>query len=413
MLRCDPHGPEMINNEEFAHIIDSYGTPTYVFDENEVRTRTQKIRDILGRVSLCYSVKANPFLIPALIPAVKYFEVCSPGELSICKAFKVPPDMIIYSGVHKEADDIEKAIEYGAAIITAESVRHRELICEASKKYGKPTNVILRLTSKNQFGMSLEDVRSVLSNPCESIKIIGMHYFAGTGRKQNNMREKELDMLAATIRDLREESGLELPMLEYGPGLPFPYFTDEDHSDTLKPLNELVESLDKVSDDIILSVEMGRFIASSCGYYITSVCDIKNNADSDWCIIDGGINHINYLGQMMGMKTPVIRHFRDGEEIGDNMETGEADNKVAGDSDEYTVCGSLCTTNDIVVRKLRLNDLRIGDTLIFTNIGAYSATESMGLFLSRTLPRIVMFGDNGPRLVRDHIETWKINTWDR
>ena len=409
--RCDPHKPEMINNEDLAHIIDSYGTPTYVFDENEVRTRARKIRDILGRVSLCYSVKANPFLIPALIPIVKYFEVCSPGELSICKAFRVPPEKIIYSGVHKGSSDIAEAMEYGAAIITAESIRHWELICEASKKQGKPTNVILRLTSKNQFGMSIEDIRAVLSKPCESVKIKGLHYFAGTGRKQNNMREKELEMLTATIRDLRDESGLELPMLEYGPGLPFPYFIDEDHSDTLKPLNELMESIDKMPQDITLSVEMGRFIASSCGYYLTSVCDIKNNADSDWCIIDGGINHINYLGQMMGMKTPVIRHFRDGEEIRDDKVTGDPDSKATGL--EYTVCGSLCTTNDIVVRKLRLSDLRIGDILIFTNIGAYSVTESMGLFLSRTLSRIVMFGDDGPRLVRDHIETWKINTWDR
>ena len=227
------------------------------------------------------------------------------------------------------------------------------------------------------------------------------------------MREKELEMLAAMIHDLRDESGLELPMLEYGPGLPFPYFIDEDHSDTLKPLNELMESLDKVPGDITLSVEMGRFIASSCGYYLTSVCDIKNNADSDWCIIDGGINHINYLGQMMGMKTPVIRHFRDGKMLEEGDNTCNSNANGDNDGDKYTVCGSLCTTNDIVVRSLKLSDLQIGDILIFTNIGAYSVTESMGLFLSRTLPRIVMFGDNGPRLVRDHIETWKINTWDR
>ncbi len=388
----------MINNISVSQIIDSYGTPTYIFDENEVAARAEKIRDMLGAASLCYSVKANPFLIPALIPVARYFEVCSPGELNICKNLRVPPEKIIYSGVHKECSDIEDALEYNAAIITAESERQWSLICKTAQKLDRHPDVILRLTSKNQFGMSAEDIRAILSNPSEHATILGLHYFAGTDRSQNKKRVKELDMLSEMIHTLRSEYSLKLPLLEYGPGLPFPYFIDEDFTDTLAPLKELMQSLETIPSDITLSVEMGRFIASSCGYYVTSVCDIKHSADTDWCIIDGGINHINYLGQMMGMKVPVIWHLRNGELIDDH------------DGKSYTVCGSLCTTNDVVVRELPLNDLRIGDTLVFTNIGAYSITESMGLFLSRTLPRVVMYGDDTPRLVRDSIETWKINS---
>ena len=55
-------------------------------------------------------------------------------------------------------------------------------------------------------------------------------------------------------------------------------------------------------------IELGRYIASSCGCYITKIMDIKNDADKNYCIIDGGINHINYYGQIMGMKVPCIDH---------------------------------------------------------------------------------------------------------
>lgn len=57
-------------------------------------------------------------------------EVCSPGELEICIALGVKPECIIYSGVMKEKCDIERAVSYGAGILTCESIRHATLISE-------------------------------------------------------------------------------------------------------------------------------------------------------------------------------------------------------------------------------------------------------------------------------------------
>ncbi len=395
--------PSVINQ-----IFKEFGVPTFVFDEDELVTRVRAIKDILGDIPLCYSIKANPFLIPALISEVDRFEVCSPGELAICKADNVPAEKIIYSGVHKDLWDIEEAIEYGVGIVTAESMGHYELISQADEKARgskkspdkKHIEVILRLTSGNQFGMSLEDIDEILKRNTfdeTGVVIKGIHYFAGTNRKSIKKHREDLKMLTETVRSLRDKYKTELSMIEYGPGLPFPYFTDDDRSDTLAPLKELADDLKKVNEIAELSVEMGRFIASGCGYYLTGIRDIKHSSDTNWCIVDGGINHVNYLGQMMGMKVPVISHFRDGEKVDDSM------------GENYCICGSLCTTNDILVRSMPLADPKIGDVLMFANIGAYSVTEAMGLFLSRTLPRVVMVRGGESRLVRDHMETWEIN----
>ena len=391
----------MLTEQSIKQISEDQSTPCFVFDENELIRRAQEIRKILGDISFCYSIKANPFLIPALIPVVDYFEVCSPGELSICKELLVPGKMIIYSGVHKEREDIEEAINYKVSILTAESRRHYDIIKESCRDLNVRVNLILRLTSKSQFGMSEEDIKSILSDSSPDINIIGIHYFAGTGRKQAKKHHEELMMLTDFIKDLRQEYKLELPMLEYGPGLFYPYFEDDDFSDTLLPLKEISESLAEVSKTCKLSVEMGRFLASECGYYISSICDIKHSSGNNWCILDGGINHVNYLGQMMGMKVPVIGHYRNGIKIDDS------------NGDPYTVCGSLCTTNDVLVRTKKLDSPQIGDTLVFSNIGAYSVTESMGLFLSRSLPKIISYHDNKLTLIRNQIESWKINIRDK
>lgn len=393
-----------MKNETFEKIKREYGTPCFVFDAAALRERAGAINSMLKEhgIDFVYSIKANPFLIPVLIDHVDAFEVCSPGELSICKHLHVPGAKIIYSGVNKQAEDVAEAVNYESGspvrILTAESVRHYELIRKESEKSSIKVDVILRLSAQNQFGMSEEDIESILSKnkDCSFVNIIGIHYFVGTQRKKLSHQQKELVMLKEFITRLRADYGLPLDMLEYGPGLPHPYFVGEDFSDTLSPLKELLPDLAQMTDMCKLSVEMGRFLASSCGYYMTSVADVKESFDHNWCIVDGGINHVNYLGSMMGLSVPVIR------KLGNENSSGQMTH--------CTLCGSLCTTNDVLVRDYESEKLSIGDTLVFENIGAYSITEGLNLFLSRNMPKVVIADGNDITLVRDTVHAWKINS---
>ena len=212
-------------------------------------------------------------------------------------------------------------------------------------------------------------------------------------------------MLKDLFDEIEKLYGIRLERLEYGPGLPVPYFEGEDFSDTLAPARELADTLKWVSTWCSLTVEMGRFYTSECGYYVTKIVDIKSNNGSNYMLVDGGMNHVTYLGQIMGMKVPVIRHLKE-REVSDGV-TG---------SEDYILCGSLCTTSDILVRKLTLSDAEEGDILAFCNIGAYSVTEGIYMFLSRLMPRVVLFegtDENGKeklRLVRDFVKVSDINT---
>ena len=78
-------------------IAATYGTPTFVFDTDALQARVRAIQTIWGReIDLCYSIKANPFLLPAMMQVTARLEVCSPGELSLCESLHAADARVIY-----------------------------------------------------------------------------------------------------------------------------------------------------------------------------------------------------------------------------------------------------------------------------------------------------------------------------
>ena len=389
-----------MDKQQLTAIAQQFGTPSFVFDESALARRMTAIKEIVGgSVRLCYSIKANPFLIPAMQKLTELLEVCSPGELEICEALGVDCSTILFSGVNKTLADIEHAMDAGVINFTAESTLHIRLLEQAAAKRERIYPVLLRLTAGTQFGMDESDLLDAIDHRAQypHLDFEGIHYFSGTQRaKIEKDQRKELAMLDDFIVKLREEHGFTVRKLEYGPGLFFPYFAHEDHSDTLAPIRALAPDLQALAEKVHLTIEMGRFFASECGSYLTTVIDTKTNCGANFAILDGGMHHVNYLGGMMGMRIPMITHIA-GPAHADETEA------------DWALCGSLCTTADVLVRKVAMNGLAQGDVLAFHNIGAYSVTEGPALFLSRNMPRITLADDGGARLVRDTIHSSSIN----
>lgn len=381
---------EIINS-----ITDS--TPYYIFDINELKKRINKIKQILPENSqLCYAIKANPFLLNYLKNENLLFEVCSPGELSICEKYNVSPEKIIFSGVCKTQEDVDRAYNLKVKTITLESSNHCDYIINTVKNCQNPHNqeVILRLSSGNQFGMSSEDIIKCIKKLTNlpSIKIRGIHYFTGTQKKLKKI-EEEVCFIQNYCKKLMIDAEINFDSIEYGPGLSYDYFSKENEKTNFTEISEFCKMIK--DSDFTYVIELGRYIASSCGYYVTKIMDLKTINNNKYCIIDGGINHINYYGQMMGMKIPVVNQIKVAPE---------------GEVIKTTICGSLCTTADIVLRELLLNNPSIGDKLVFENIGAYSITEGIYLFLSHPLPSVFILEDNKLNKIREPVESHEINS---
>ena len=394
-----------MNDLNYRDISRSIITPAYVFSGEEFAERAAAVRDILGKdIGLCYSMKANPFLLEVLPETFCAVEVCSPGELEICIKRNIPGEKIIYSGLNKGVDDIARAVSYGAGIITAESRLHLDLINKVSAEAGTVSNVLVRISADSQFGIDRREAQEILKAHGEypAINFAGLHFFTGTQKRKPKEIVRELTFLGNYLEETRELSGLGLEKVEYGTGLPAYLFIDKEiqnisdaEEKELTFLREIAPALHEMAEKADLTIEMGRFFAASCGHYFSRVVDMKTNDGTGYAIIDGGSHQIRYYGQMQGMQIPFIDHIPSGSQ---------------GEPEKWTICGSLCTTADVLARNAEFTDLKTGDVLVFHKAGAYALYECMSLFLSRDMPRIYLHDGEKLIMCRDRKETNGLNT---
>ena len=388
-----------MNKELIKECILKYGSPSYIFDLDALKERVLNIKKILGKdINICYAMKANPFIIEEMKDYIDRYEVCSPGEYEICQRHSVKKDVIIVSGVNKTYESMERIMSLcnGDGIFTIESAEHYDILSKVCKEKNIHIRVVIRLTSGNQFGIDKDMFKNILLQlkDNEYLDFAGIHYYSGTQKKLKKVI-KEVAMLEEFAKELQDEYGVATDILEYGPGLLFNYFEGEETPSFEEQLSELKDILKNIKSFKHITLEMGRFIASECGYYCTEVVDRKCNNGSEYAIVDGGIHQINYYGQTLGMKKP----FMDVITCNDSYEL-----------QKINICGSLCTVNDVILRDVSLPQLDKGDILIFKNCGAYSITEGMALFLSRELPAGIFYNkDTGFVRVRDRIGTHLIN----
>ncbi len=378
---------------------EKFSSPSYVFDLDLLKERMELIKECLGdKIVPCYAMKANPFLIQPMDAYTDKYEVCSPGEYEICHRTGIAPEKIVVSGVNKNYESMDRimALSKGAGVFTMESEEHYAVLAEVCKKHNTSIKVLLRLSSGNQFGMDKETLEKVLISVNENphMEVEGIHFYSGTQKKPKKV-EKELVMLEEYAGYIKETYGITLKELEYGPGLSVTYFKTDSPLDAKEQLLELKAQLDSITAYEHITIEMGRFIASCCGYYFTKVIDVKHTEGVNYAIVDGGIHQLNYYGQIMGMKVP-------------NMEVMKADGTLieSNDTMPWNVCGSLCTVNDVILKGAELPDLEKGDYFVFENCGAYSVTEGMAMFLSRELPQILFYSkENNFTVIRETVET--------
>ena len=433
---------------DYQSIIKEYKTPFYLYDISELKSRVDMMKKHLPDIGLCYAMKASPILAGFITDYVDRLEVCSPGEYEICIRDGISPDKLLVSGVNKTRESINRILELGGAegLFTIESPEHFEILEECYKGYleliekfnslgevPEKMGCYIRLTSGNQFGVD----KATLEELCEKVinskylKLVGIHYFSGTQKSMKKI-EKELTMLAEYGPELaekaKEDYGLreksangnardafEGLSLEYGPGIGIDYFrkSDDDkpvleslaerlaeNEQEMVDLTELVEKTGIRNSFSNITFEYGRYIASTCGKYITGIADVKLSDGTNYAILEGGLHQIVYYSSMAGMKVPFVEYIK-----GDKAKEIGTEGLEDSSKTDYVLAGSLCSINDILVRRISLPKLDIGDALCFNLAGAYSATEGIALFLSRDLPAILVKDiDGNIQMVRDHIE---------
>ena len=324
---------------KLRELLPRVGTPSYIFDLDAFQIRAELVKKYFGdKIGLCFSIKANPFLLGRLPEVFDKIEVCSPGELTVCERTGADMSAVIFSGVNKGYADVERAADDNVGTFTAESPLHLELINDAALRRGKVFDLLLRVTDikgGSQFGMNEEVTLDIIRRRDEykGVNIVGLHYFTGTAKRKAKPIEKECDYLMDLTARIKSDLGFTVQRIEYGTGLAVDYFSETADAEEEERLASISPKLQELAEVAELTVEMGRFFAAPCGYYLTKVVDTKTNFDINYAIVDGGMNQVKYNGQLQGMQIPEILHL--------------ADRDLSGDAQPWTLCGSICTTADI------------------------------------------------------------------
>lgn len=388
-----------MKNADLKKILEEHHTPFYIFEIDKLKKRSDYLRSRLpAGVSLCYAVKANPFVADRLCPYIDKLEACSPGEMQLCLEKGINLEKIVVSGVYKTAEFIEKIVKdyNGVNCFTVESVAQYQLLSALAEKYGVKVRLLLRLTSGNQFGLDEKSIKNILLEyDSTKVEIIGIQYFSGTQKISLKKAQRELDYADDFLCRLQNECGFQAAEFEYGPGFAVSYF-DTDNFDEDEYLAAFSNMLLSMKFKSKITLEIGRSLVADCGSYLTKVVDIKRNDNQNYAIVDGGINHITYYGQSMAMKRPCYKLLR------------RFDKDV---TENWNICGSLCTINDILMKNVPMSEPDTGDVIVFEKAGAYCMTEGISLFLSRDLPEILLADETTGKVIcaREAYETYKLN----
>jgi diaminopimelate decarboxylase len=193
---------------EVTALVEQFGSPLYILDEETLRTACSQYRNAFkryyrGESQVLYASKAWSCLAVCAIAAQEGLgiDVVSAGELATALQAGVSPDKIYFHGNNKSRAELQLAVETGC-ITVADNKWDLETLAElaASETYnktGKPTRVMVRFTPgiechthdyiktgqlDSKFGFdpgSLDEVFTFLSQQ-ESLSCVGLHAHIGS-----------------------------------------------------------------------------------------------------------------------------------------------------------------------------------------------------------------------------------------
>ncbi|GAA6524602.1 diaminopimelate decarboxylase [Intrasporangium sp. DVR] len=372
-----------------------FGTPAYVLDEDDFRTRAREFKqtyaevfdDLCGGADVYYAGKA--FLCTEVARWIRdeglFLDVCTGGELAVAMRAGVPGSSIGMHGNNKSVSEIRAALDYGVSRIIVDSFEEIERVSAIAAELGVVAPVLVRVTvgveahthefiatahEDQKFGFSLtgghaiEAVRRILDRP-DTLRLLGLHSHIGSQIFDTAGFEVSARRVLGLHTQVARELGVELPELDLGGGFGIAYTTEHDPQPPKAlavGMAEIVERECRADGVAVprISIEPGRAIAGPSTFTLYEVGTVKPVE------LDGGSSRL-YVSVDGGMS--------------DNIRTAlyDADYSctVANRRSEATpslgrVVGRHCESGDIVVKDEFLpGDVGPGDLIAVPGTGAY------------------------------------------
>ena len=395
-----------------------YGTPLFVMDEDDFRSRCREIAVAFGGGShVHYAAKA--FICGDVVRWIDEeglsLDVCGGGELAVALHAKFPPSRIAMHGNNKSVEELSAAVAAGVGHVVLDSLIEIDRLDAIAAATGVVQDVLIRVTvgveahthefiatahEDQKFGLSVASgaamvaVRRVFETA--HLRLVGLHSHIGSQIFDVAGFEVAAHRVIGLLREIVDEFGVaktsQISTVDLGGGLGISYLASDDPP----PVDELAAKLAAIVANESaaaglpvpkLVVEPGRAIVGPGTITLYDVGTIKDvdvsaSAHRRYVSVDGGMSD-NVRTALYGAQYDVRLVSR----------------ASAAPAVLARVVGKHCESGDIVVRDAWLpDDLEPGDLLAVAATGAYCyALSSRYNMVGR--PAVVAVRDGRARLV--------------
>ncbi len=243
-------------------LVREHGSPAYVLDEDDFRTRARAFRDAFAAYDVFYAGKAFLCTTVArwLAEEGLSLDVCSGGELSVAERAGFPMERVGFHGNNKTLGELERAVELGVGRVIVDSFHEIERLAGITTELGRTVGVMVRVTAgveahtheyiataheDQKFGFSiasgdaLDAVRRVHEAP--GLRLLGLHSHIGSQIFDTSGFEVAARRVLALHARVSEEVGVEMPEMDLGGGFGIAYTTQDDPSDPAQLATEIYQ----------------------------------------------------------------------------------------------------------------------------------------------------------------------------
>jgi diaminopimelate decarboxylase len=382
-----------------AAIAAAEGTPLYVYSAATLRARYRDIDDAFGAYphTLHYALKANSTLAIArlLRELGSAVDANSVWEIEVARRAGFEPSQIVFTGVGKSPDELERAVVLGLKAINVESAGELARVEAIATRLGRVARVAIRVNPDidakshphistglkiNKFGVPLDDARALVQTLTErpALTLVAIHVHVGSQITSIDPLRRAAAVAADFSLELQQQ-GVPLEYVDLGGGLGVSY----DGTGVPSAADYVGALLDEVRrTSLPIVVEPGRAVAAPAGVLLARVIDVKpRTASSEFIIIDAGMTEL--------IRPALYGAFHRIEPVA---------GPPAGDC-QYEIVGPVCESSDVVGRDRLLPRLAAGGLVAIRDTGAYGSVMASN-YNRRPLPAEVLVDGGAWRVIR-------------
>jgi diaminopimelate decarboxylase len=375
-------GALRIGGVDVRELAAEFGTPAYVLDEADFRSRCREWRSAFEGADVYYAAKA--FLCTAAARWVAEeglsIDVCTGGELAVALRAGFPVERILFHGNNKSVAEIERAVGARVGRFVVDSFDDLARVADVAARLGVRQRCYVRVTpgveahtheyvqtgqEDQKFGFSLasgaaaDAVRRVLELP--QLELAGLHCHIGSHIFDVHGFKLAAHRMVVLLAAVRDEHGVALPELDLGGGQGIAYTAADDPMDVQEYADGLRRIVERECEAVglpvpRLAVEPGRAISGPTTVTLYEVGTVKE--------LPGLRTYVSVDGGMSDNIRTALYDARYTAVLADRTSTAEPAN--------VTLCGKHCESGDIVAHDVPLPaDLAPGDLVAVPASGAY------------------------------------------